>query len=474
MKICWVCFIGCLFVSSNYINGASFAQGSATQPAHVLRTCPFEIAPNSFGVVCTTPLPGATNVSTTAAVTIEFNRPIRLLGLGLIAFTDNNAVNDVTFSLSPDDLTLIITPTRPLSADTSFLLILAEIFEQDGTHHSGVGEFCFSTGPILNCPAPLACQSVNATDGSVPLMSDFTYQPPFAPISIWNTPIATGAKIDPNSDTMIGGFTTVANAQGGIALSYQNSGVPVYIANANTPRVDVLLLDSNTPLTGVPIPPGAIVECGFDQLMGVLDPQTNLFYEFIVTEHLNDGSWRALTGNVIDMGGSGIFPGGGSVATGVRGSGFSLLAGMIWPQELRDGAINHALAFYYFPTRSGGPVLPATSSDGTVDDPTALPMGAHLQLDPNLDLNTLNLQPWERTIAQALQTYGMYCADTGFGITLSMLHGYSFQGDPYAGLLPPEAYDGWAFLNKLPAQSFRVLQPPPPVVDPPRHFVPYP
>jgi len=105
-------------------------------------------------------------------------------------------------------------------------------------------------------------------------------------------------------------------------------------------------------------------------------------------------------------------------------------------------------------------VLPASASDGTVNDPAALPIGAHLQLDPNLDLNTLNLQPWERTIAEALQTYGMYCADTGFGIALSMLHGYSFQGDPYAGLLPPEAYSGWAFLSKLPAQSFRVLKPP--------------
>lgn len=291
-------------------------------------------------------------------------------------------------------------------------------------------------------------------------MSDYAYQPPFTPDSIWNTPIDIGAEIDPDSDTMIGGFSAVADAQGGIALSYQNSGVPVYISDASTPTIDVLLLDTSTPLSGVPIPPGALPECGFDRLMGVLDPLTNRFYEFWVAEQLNDGSWRAETGNVIDVSGSGIFPGDGSVASGVRASGFPLLAGMIWPQELQAGSIHHALAFYYFPTRSGGPVLPATASDGTVDDPAALPIGAHLQLDPNLDLNTLNLQPWERTIAEALQTYGMYCADTGFNISLSMLHGYSFQGDPYAGLLPPEAYHGYAFLNKIPASSFRVLKPP--------------
>jgi len=72
-------------------------------------------------------------------VLIEFNRPIRLPGLGLITFTDNDAINDVTTSLSADGLTLIITPTSTLSANTSFLAILAEVFEQDGTHHAGVG-----------------------------------------------------------------------------------------------------------------------------------------------------------------------------------------------------------------------------------------------------------------------------------------------------------------------------------------------
>jgi hypothetical protein len=87
-------------------------------------------------------------------------------------------------------------------------------------------------------------------------------------------------------------------------------------------------------------------------------------------------------------------------------------------------------------------------------------MGSHLQLDPNLDLDTLGLDPWERAIAQALQTYGMYCGDTGSGIGISLLHGYTFQGNPYDGLLPPEAdTDGVVFLTKLPPASFRVLRP---------------
>ncbi len=457
-----VYLIGLTAIWGGCTSSETWAGGPPAQTPCVPKSCPFDTLPNTFAIVCATPLPCSTNVPLTASLIIEFNQPIQLAGLVLLVLNDNEAIIDATSSLSPDSRTLIVTPTNPLPLDTSFLVVVSEVLDQNDTRHIGLGEMCFSTGPTLNCPTLPVCQSVNATDGAVPLMSDFAYQPPFAADSIWNTPIGAGAPVDPGSDTMIAGFAAVADAQGGIALSYQNSGVPVYIADANTPTVNVQLLDSNTSLNGVPIPPGALPECGFDRLLGAFDPQASLFYEFWIMEQLNDGSWRANTGNVIDVNGSGIFPGNGSVASGVRASGFSLLAGMIWPQELQAGAIHHALAFYYFPTRSGGPVPPATASDGVVNDPAALPIGAHLQLDPNLDLNTLNLQPWERTIAEALQTYGMYCADTGNGIALSMLHGYSFQGDPYAGLLPPSAYDGFAFLNKLPAQSFRVLQPPMP------------
>lgn len=128
-KILWVCVIGWPLVSSGCVNSESFAEGSTAQATCVPNTCPFEVAPNSFGVVCTAPLPCSTNVSRTEAVTIEFNRPVRLPGLFFVTFTDNSAVNDVTTSLSPDGLTVSITPTTPLSADTSFFVILTEVFE---------------------------------------------------------------------------------------------------------------------------------------------------------------------------------------------------------------------------------------------------------------------------------------------------------------------------------------------------------
>ncbi len=138
-----------------------------------------------------------------------------------------------------------------------------------------------------------------------------------------------------------------------------------------------------------------------------------------------------------------------------RGAGFALLAGVIWPQELEEGKIEHALIFSYTFPKSGGPVLPATESDGWCDRDDAIPEGARLQLDPNLDLESLNLQPFEKTIAQALQEYGMILGDVGGeGIELEAIHPMSVQGNPYEGILPDEVL---VDLN-IPVEHFRVLK----------------
>jgi hypothetical protein len=146
---------------------------------------------------------------------------------------------------------------------------------------------------------------------------------------------------------------------------------------------------------------------------------------------------------------------------GIRASGFSLAAGVIWPHELAAGRIEHALLFGYDYVRSGTPVAPATASDGANDDPSALPMGAHLQLDPDLDLDQLGLDGAERTIATALQEYGMYLGDTAGGIPLALVNAYSIRGNPYQDLLPASLIaEGGVLLPNLPPDAFRMLAPP--------------
>ena len=429
-------------------------------------TCPFVTDTETMAVLCTTPLPCATNVSTTDTMTIEFTQPFDFNDLGADLLSETGQSSDLALSQSEDQTQLIIKPNEPLLDDHTYAFVIDYVGDLEGNRTQIGQEFCFSTGPELNCPSAPECQAHDATDGGVPAVADFEYWRPFADESIWNTPISDSPTIDPDSGQMIARFAEVHDAQGGIDIAIRHDAVPVYIADDSTPRVTVTLTDvfAIAPeIEDVPLPDEALADCGFDTLLGAYDPRTSIFCEFWRAKKLDDGSWQAAAGNTIDApSSSGIYPGNGVDSTeGIRASGFSLLAGMIWPHELEAGVIDHAIAFVYFPTRSGGPVAPAVASDGPVDDPAALPIGARLQLDPDLDLDGLGLDPWERTIAQALQVYGMYCADTGGGIGLSMLHAYSFEGNPYDGLLPDEAItEGGVFLDKLPPESFRVLSPP--------------
>jgi len=96
-----------------------------------------------------------------------------------------------------------------------------------------------------------------------------------------------------------------------------------------------------------------------------------------------------------------------------RGSGFAFLGGVIWPSELAAGEINHPLSFSYEFPKAGGPVAPATDSDGVSTETFALPEGARIQLDPNFDLDSLSLTSYERTIARAMQEYGLILVDRG-------------------------------------------------------------
>jgi hypothetical protein len=128
----------------------------------------------------------------------------------------------------------------------------------------------------------------------------------------------------------------------------------------------------------------------------------------------------------------------------------------VMPYELRRGRIDHALLMSYPSTRAGGPVRPATESDGRTRGRSAMPEGARVQLDPSLDLDSLGLQGYERTIARALQVYGAYVGDTGGnGISLYALNPASTPQNPYGTILPDETYPS---LAGIPFERMRVLR----------------
>ena len=284
--------------------------------------------------------------------------------------------------------------------------------------------------------------------------------------SPFNQKIPGDVEIDPYSDIMLQSLED-AFEEGEFYIAHKEWTVPVYFSDENTPRYDVQLTANWAParsLRNVPIPDFAQPDPEGDGEMVIIDTSTGCEYDFWQAKKKGD-KWVASWANVIPYDGDGIYPKGMSC----RGAGFALLAGVIWPQELEKGKIEHALIFSYTFPKSGGPVLPATESDGESDRDDAIPEGARLQLDPDLDLESLNLKPFEKTIAKALQEYGMILGDVGGeGIELEVVHPMSSQDNPYQAILPDDAL---VYLSNIPIHRFRVLSLPP-QTDPEVDLVP--
>jgi hypothetical protein len=80
-------------------------------------------------------------------------------------------------------------------------------------------------------------------------------------------------------------------------------------------------------------------------------------------------------------------------------------------------------------------------------------MGARLQLDPSLNLSSLGLSRWQKTIARALQVYGAYVAESSTGLALFAQNPVNYRSNPY-----PWASGPYAFLPKTLVSRLRVLK----------------
>lgn len=319
--------------------------------------------------------------------------------------------------------------------------------------------------PTPSPPFPARPQAPPADLG----LSSLSHDPNIVfPGSPFHQPIGPDPEIDPDSDAYIERLTEVAE-ETGFNLAVRSFSVTVFEARPEDPVYDVQLTAEWAPhqtLGPVPIPRHAVPDPEDDGHMVVVDSSSGCAFEFWQARRVGD-RWAASWANSISLDSNGIYSQGGAA----RAGGSSLLEGLIWPEELRTGRIRHALVFAYGETRAGGPVPPATSSDGWSWDPQALPQGARLQLDPAFDVSTL--PDWQQPIARALQEYGMFLMDTtGGDISLFALNPLTLASDPYEDLIPDSVWFGdrpgardWARLD-IPAQAFRVLKLPPQTANP--------
>jgi hypothetical protein len=171
------------------------------------------------------------------------------------------------------------------------------------------------------------------------------------------------------------------------------------------------------------------------------------------------GVWTAGEASTMDLSGSGVRPPERNspwwAGHGPRACGFSLIAGLITIDEIKAGAIEHALVVAYPHIQSRYYTPPASTAQGTTSEalPTrGIPCGGRIQLDPTLDVSTLGLSASGQVIARALQKYGAFVAD--FSGAVSLYADASAAAQSYWGTGALSNADA----QKIPLARFNVLK----------------
>lgn len=259
-----------------------------------------------------------------------------------------------------------------------------------------------------------------------------------APTSLWNTPLANNAPLDPSSSALSGSVANMVSTYGA-AFNAINWSTPIYIVPTGQPTV-TMHLDPN-PTTGVvnpglqaafaavPVPADAQPSTGTDNVMIIYQPSTETMWETTKTRLLSDGWHFGYGGRMINFSQNPgyyqeILAADGSPLEepwwGNSASGMPIADSVVSFRDLANGKIDHALGLLlpHNWITAGMKAWPAARSDGGSTDPNSVPEGARFRLDPKLDINSLNLPPLTRMIALAAQRYGLIVRDGSSNVSI--------------------------------------------------------
>ncbi|MBB4855473.1 hypothetical protein HNP40_002875 [Mycobacteroides chelonae] len=230
----------------------------------------------------------------------------------------------------------------------------------------------------------------------------------FAANSFLNQPLPSNPAVDPRSPNWIAMLVNHPDVKA-IDVNEDIWTTAVYHAPAGTPTRTVTVRNSGKSIE-VPYLPHYRPTQDTDAHIAIIDDTNGCEYEFqsFKTDSMSaiaQATYRVNTGS------------GGHVSGPAHSGGeLSYLAGLITPEDVQAGVIDHALRFA-IPINAPTYVYPGTRSDGTVAG--GVPEGIRIQLDPSLDLRTWNLSPFQRMVATALQKYGAFDADVAKTFSLT-------------------------------------------------------
>lgn len=329
-----------------------------------------------------------------------------------------------------------------------------------------------SAPPVTALPSPTQPTTAGST------ATDGILTRPFLSDSPWNTQVV-GDPVDPDSRQMMRRaqlrVATTQTPNGRIVVKKRKIKVGLTV---NVTRWTVPVFSNNQPgaiprdavcrqldcgpdaLTSVTIPPDACPDPRYDGWMTVLDTSAQLAYDFWRGRCEADGSLSYHYVKAWALDGPGFQP-----PTGVsaRGSGLPLFAGLITPEEIRSGRIEHALAISIPGAAQRHYVQPASRTDGT-GSLRSVPEGARLRLRPGSEKRLTRTfvrngteRDTARTIITALERYGAIVVDRSAAPTM-----YAQRNADWNRILPLN------LLQDIPLSKFDVLDLGRVYLDPPR------
>lgn len=291
---------------------------------------------------------------------------------------------------------------------------------------------------------------------------------PFTATGPWRTKLPASTPIASNSSAI------VANIVSDIANNYKTFGIntdtyssPIFTVASGAPTTDWSFNDCDGQgsldpkfgacLKGVPTLPTMFPSLGTDSEITIYSPSLDEEWEFWIAKS-NAGKWSACWGGCITKVSEnpGIF----TPNIGATACGLPLLGFLLRVDELMTGTITHALNIAIVRTQATVFSWPANRTDGNTANPDVLMEGQRMRLDPAFDVSTLPISA-ERTIAKAMQDYGLILTDTSGAVDLQAEDPRSYNlehgttGDPYAAAFEGRA--SYAVLQEIPVSKFQVL-----------------
>jgi hypothetical protein len=273
---------------------------------------------------------------------------------------------------------------------------------------------------------------------------------PFPDGSIWNTALPASPAVDSESSAKIAYWLTqIRNPLLGLRAYQTAIAIATPESPAYTISCTIYACPNMNQFGPVPIPAGAQADPSSDGQLAVWDPATGREWDFWVSQC---PLRCALTGSGGSFSTDTLTP---TVPYGGNAAHIPLLAGIVHPEEIKAGHISHPLVFSS-PNVGKGHVCPAAHDDGDNLDARALREGTLLQLDPSVDVDALAIPAWQKTLARAMQQYGMYLVDGSGTLEIGGENPIN-RGDLWAevGLMGDAAF----FSPTFPWGRMRVLEP---------------